>query len=130
MHVKISIIQTRVNCHALECFCVIFLWSEPSCSGVCVLRISDVFSWFLLVGLAHAFVSSRAVFFDRHFSDRKSPPFLYEVAIENARSKNAARKSPKSDRIRWLFFKSRSKNAVFRFRSAFSIAHKIGPKGP
>ena len=130
MHVKISIIQTRVNYHAFECSCVIFLWSEPLCSGVCVLRISDVFSWFLLVGLAHAFVSSRAVLFDRHFSDRKSPPFLYEVAIENARSKNAARKSPKSDRIRCFFFlieKSRSKNAVFRFRSAFSVEHKIGP---
>ena len=100
MHVESNIIQTRVNYHAFECFRVLFLWSGPLCSGVCVLRISDVFSWFLLVGLAYAFVSSRAVFFDRHLSDRKSPPFLYEVAIENARSKNAARKSPKSDRIR------------------------------
>ena len=33
---------------------------------------------------------------------------------------------------KYIFFvlieKSRSKNAVFRFRSAFSISHKIGPK--
>ena len=29
----------------------------------------------------------------------------------------------------FLIEKSRSKNAVFRFRSAFSISHKIGPKG-
>ena len=28
----------------------------------------------------------------------------------------------------FLIKKSRSKNAVFRFRSAFSISHKIGPK--
>ena len=84
--------------------CTFFLWSEPLCSGVCVLRISDVSSWLLLVGLAHALVSSRAVLFDRHFSDRKLPPFLYEVAIENARSKNAARKSPKSDRMIAFFF--------------------------
>ena len=39
------------------------------------------------------------------FPDQKSPPFLYEVAIENAKSKNAARKSSKFDRIKkFLFF--------------------------
>ena len=121
MHVKSSIIQTRVNYHAFECSCVLFLWSEPLCSGVCVLRISDVFSWFLLVGLAHAFVSSRAVLFDRHLSDRKSPPFLYEVAIENARSKNAARKSPKSDHIIYIYIFSDRKIQIEKRRFSFSF---------
>ena len=90
MHAKSSIIQTRVNYHAFECSCVP-LWSEPVCSGVCVavsLVLSLVFyesamhtPWYLV-----AQYFSIAIFYDR------SPPFLYEVAIENARLKNAARK--------------------------------------
>ena len=91
-------------------------WPDQKCLALYLVY----FYWFLWVGLAHALVSSRAVFFDRHFSDRKSPPFLYEVAIENARSKNAARKSPKSDRIRPDLMRDRKRKTAF-FDLDFSI---------
>ena len=85
------------------CFCGLSVRALLVCVlCVAVGYIYGVFSWVFVSGpctrLAWYLVAQ--YFSIAIFSGRKSPPFLYEVAIENARSKNTARKSSKSDRIR------------------------------
>ena len=53
----------------------------------------------------------KTAFFDLDFSIRKKSYLILRKAI-----------------YFFMIEKSRSKNAVFRFRSAFSISHKIGPQ--
>ena len=72
--------------NALACL----LRFEPVCSRVCV-AVFQVFSLVFCEWAMHAPWYLVAHYFSiAIFSDEKSPPFTYEVAIENARSKNAA----------------------------------------
>ena len=77
-----------------ELVCV--LW----CPSLCVCWLVSGVVLLVYVSESCTRLGTLCVFFSiAMFSDQKWPPFLYDVALENARSKNAAGKSSKSDPV-------------------------------
>ena len=71
------------------------------CTGVCVaVSLAFYLGFVEWVMRTPSLVSCHAVSIDHHILWLEIPSFLYEAAIESARSKNAAWKSSKSDPVR------------------------------